>query len=252
MKFPEFIIIGAAKCGTTALWYNLDKHPKITMASKSSTSVEMDFFGGKKKNKGLAWYKSRFSGEVSGEKSTGYCQKRGAMINIKRHMPDVKLILCVRNPVDRAYSHYQMNKNTNSNKRITAAFTFSLFKKKYAQDGKYINMIKKIILPRFDRSQLYVCPAEIMKRDMTSGMRDIFSYIGVDDLNLPAKKISYMQGRTRQEDIKLNRDEKYYRVWSKFTEKLSGPLRKQLLEFYKKTNEKLFDYLGYEIEEWRK
>ena len=48
MKLPDFIIVGATKCGTTALWYNIDKHPAITMAMKSATSFEMNFFGGKK------------------------------------------------------------------------------------------------------------------------------------------------------------------------------------------------------------
>ena len=248
MKFPEFIIVGATKCGTTALWYNLDKHPKITMATRSSTSLDMNFFGGRAKKSGIEWYKSRFSGKVSGEKSTLYCQHRGAMRNIKKHMPDAKLIMCVRNPVDRAYSNYQMNFRSG---HVSADFNLNMFKARYSSTGKYIDMIRRMILPQFDKSQLYVSPAEIMKRDLTAGMKDVFSYIGVEDLNYPTKKIAYMKGRTRVEDIKLNRQEKYYRVWSKFTEKLSDPLRTQILNFYKKHNERLFNYLGYEIKEWR-
>ena len=45
MKFPDFIIIGAAKCGTTALWMNLDKHPEINMGRKGYSSIEVHFWG---------------------------------------------------------------------------------------------------------------------------------------------------------------------------------------------------------------
>jgi len=251
MKFPEFIIVGVTKGGTTALWYNLDKHPGINMATKSSSSLEMNFFGGITRKKGIEWYKTRFSGEVCGEKSTLYCQHNGAIKNIKKYMPDVKLILCVRNPVDRAYSNWQMNYRGGEG-RIKEKFSFNLFKRRYSATGKYINLIEEIILPYFDKSELYICVSEHMKKDMTGEMKKVFEYIGVDDLNLPSKEIIYMKGRTRQEDIIANREEKFYRVWSKFTDRLTGPLRKEVLEYYKPYNERLFNYFGYEIEEWKR
>jgi len=251
MKLPEFIIVGATKCGTTALWHNLDKHPVINMATKTTTSLEMNFFGGKTRKFGIDWYKSRFSGKVSGEKSTVYCQNKGAMRNIKKHMPDAKLILCVRHPVDRAYSNWQMNHRGGEGK-IKEQFNMNLFRKKYSSTGRYIKMINNIILPYFDKSQLYICVGEHMKKDMTAEMKKVFEYIGVDDLNLPSKEIVYMKGTTRKEDLISNREEKFYRVWSKFTTHLTGPLRKEVLKYYKPYNERLFNYLGYEIKEWKK
>lgn len=65
MKFPDFIIIGAAKCGTTPLWFNIDKHPDITMAPRRPGKTEMYFWGTKNyKLKGIEWYKGKFSGKV--------------------------------------------------------------------------------------------------------------------------------------------------------------------------------------------
>jgi hypothetical protein len=55
MPLPKIIICGVAKGGTTALWYNLDKHPEIHMATRTDTSIEMHFWGSKFRHKGLDW-----------------------------------------------------------------------------------------------------------------------------------------------------------------------------------------------------
>jgi len=252
MKFPDFIIIGATKCGTTALWYNLDKHPDITMARKTLESVEMNFWRGPCWKKGIDWYKSKFSNKsiLAGEKSILYIDKKASMKHIHMNIPKCKLILCVRNPVDRAYSNWQMNFKA----KKVSDFTIPLFHARYANTGKFYEHIRLNVLPFFDKSQLHICVCEHMKEKPTKGMKNVFDFLDVDDLALPKKTINPIlrAKRTREQDVALNKKEKFYRVWSRHKDKISGSMRQELLEYYKPHNEKLFDFLGYEIKEWNR
>ena len=251
MKFPEIIIIGATKCGTTALWYNLNKHPDIHMATKSQTSIEMDFWGGIKYREGFNWYKTKFPNDkLGGEKTAGYFANTKALRLISEYIPNVKLFYCVRNPVDRAYSNFQMNRKAGK----IFSFDRNIFRKRYSTEGRYICHIQDRILKYFNKDQLYICVAEKMKNNSTEEMKKIFSYIGVEDLNFSSKIIpgELLKHRSRQEDIALSNEEQFYRVWSKHTEQLTGSFRNELLDYYKSYNERLFNFLGYEIKEWSK
>jgi len=249
MKFPEFIIIGAAKCGTTALWYNLDKHPDIHMTTKSKSSVEMHFWGSTAWKKGFDWYKNHFpDNKLCGEKSISYWIRNKSMRLMKNHIPNAKLILCVRNPVDRAYSNFQMNARSGKVSR----FDLKTFKSRYATAGKYINHIENKVLKHFDKEQLCICIQERMKSNITEEMKKVFDFLGVKDLNYKGKEIKPIltAKRTRQEDVALSRSQKTYRVWSRYSGLGPSPMRTEVLKYYKPFNDRLFSYLGYEIEEW--
>jgi len=273
MKLPDFLIIGGAKCGTAALWYNLDKHPDVSMATKNDHNIELNFWGGKARPKGLKWYSSRFGTGLVGEKTPAYCSNAQSLIEAREHIPNAKLIYCVRNPVDRAYSNFQMKRKQMEKKNgVVPEFNYEVFMSRYASAGNYIDSIINRVLPNFDREQLYICIMEHMKSNSTEEMAKVFDFLGVSDLALEPKilKISpngssilsvyvdhplhgkLLRNRTRQEDIKLNREENYYRVWSKYTEKLDGPLRQKIIDYYKPLNQKLYDFLGYTIKEWGK
>ena len=250
MKLPDIVIIGAPKCGTTALWYNLDKHPDITMATKTQTSVEIHFWGSRHWKKGFDWYSSLFTGDkLCGEKSVNYWSSARSMRLMKQHIPDAKLFLCIRNPVDRAYSNFQMH----ARKGKFTHFNFKIFQKLYSNQGMYMQHIEKKVLKFFDKSQLHICVQERMKNNITREMRKAFEFLGVDDLNYKGKEIEPIltAKRTRQEDIALSRSEKTYRVWSRYSGLTDKQLRKQIQTFYKAHNERLFKFLGYEIKEWR-
>jgi len=249
MKLPDFVIIGAPKCGTTALWFNLDKHPEIHMARKAANSIEMHFWGYKFWGKGFGWYKSKFKGKLSGEKSVDYYINRKSMRLMKQHIPNAKLIICVRNPVDRAYSNYQMHMRANK----VGAFNFNLFKRQYARKGKYYKHIEEKVLQFFPREQLYICVAEHMKNNTSDEMDKVFNYLGASEFHLDTKVVPgnrTERAPTLGADITRNRKEKFYRVWTKGQLKIKGKDRKQLLEYYRPHNERLFEFLGYEIKEW--
>lgn len=110
-KLPDFLIPGFQKCGTSSLWVNLKKHPELN----TSGVKELNYFN-YNYNKGIDWYKSHFkdTGEKWGEASVNYLYdyKQQTLQRIYETLPDVKLIIAIRNPIARAYSsynHYMQN-----------------------------------------------------------------------------------------------------------------------------------------------
>ena len=106
-KLPYFLIIGAQKCGTSSLFYYLKQHPQLALPSKK----EIHYFDLNYQN-GLNWYKSffpfKFTNRKSGEASPYYLFHPHVPKRVQEVCPKVRLIVMLRNPVDRAYSHYQM------------------------------------------------------------------------------------------------------------------------------------------------
>src|SRR6187200_1451927 len=103
---PDFLVIGAQKAGTTALYAYLRWHPGITGPSWK----EVSFFD-RHWWRGEAWYRGQFplraGGRLVGEASPSYLFHPLAPERARSLVPDAKLIALVRNPVDRAYSQYQ-------------------------------------------------------------------------------------------------------------------------------------------------
>jgi hypothetical protein len=105
---PDFIIAGAQKCGTTALWYYLSLHPEIVPAK----TKEIHFFCYENnfKTRGFEWYHRMFpsppclKGRITFEASPNYLVFPEAMRRIKAYDPRIKIILILRNPTERAFS----------------------------------------------------------------------------------------------------------------------------------------------------
>jgi hypothetical protein len=112
---PDFIIIGAQKCGTTSLYKYLTQHPCVMR----SYAKEVHFFDNNFE-KGITWYRAyfpsffytysleRIRGQdcITGEATPYYIFHPLVPKRIAETIPQVKLIMMLRNPVDRAYSHY--------------------------------------------------------------------------------------------------------------------------------------------------
>lgn len=106
---PDFLVIGAMKSGTTSLYRYLLTHPEVSGVE----TKEPEFFS-KNYDRGLEWYKGLFSGDgrLSFEASTGYTKRQfwpEAAERIYRDLPEVKLIYCLRDPVERTISNYHHN-----------------------------------------------------------------------------------------------------------------------------------------------
>lgn len=102
----DFVIIGAAKSATTWLQTQLQADPAVYMPDP-----ELHYFS-REYGRGEDWYLSQFSeegeGRTVGEKSNSYLYEPEAAARLHRHLPHAKLIVQLRNPVERAYSNYCM------------------------------------------------------------------------------------------------------------------------------------------------
>ena len=118
---PDFVIIGAQRSGTTSLYSFVIQHPSIAPAS----SKELHYFSVRYKF-GEQWYRSNFPTNwtrrrfykktnqklLSGEASPTYLFYPMVSNRMKEMLPDVKLIVILRNPVDRAYAHFNARRNS--------------------------------------------------------------------------------------------------------------------------------------------
>lgn len=109
-RFPDFLIIGSAKSGTTTLYEYLQRHQSVFLPALK----EPEFFSNNSVfEKGVAWYKALFAkagdGQICGEASTTYTRWPHTP-DVPRRIMDLllnpKFIYLMRNPVERAYSHY--------------------------------------------------------------------------------------------------------------------------------------------------
>jgi hypothetical protein len=115
LKFPNLIILGPQKAGTTALALFLQKlHPNISTNSPIPNSFEeLQFFSSPNYAKGIDWYAEKFmntsrTSTVIFEKTANYFDNPAAPEAIQSLLPNTKLLIILSDPVKRAYSWYQV------------------------------------------------------------------------------------------------------------------------------------------------
>jgi len=238
-SLPDFIIIGAQRCGTTSIYNYITTHPKIAPAS----TKELHFFD-VNFSKGLDWYKSQFSHDkVTGEASPYYifhphCPKR-----IFEIIPTVKIIAILRNPIDRAYSHYwhevRLGKEKLSfekaieseNARLEGEvekmmkddtyYSFNHQHFSYLARGRYIEQIKKWY-NLFEKKQILVLSSEEFFLNPNQSLNLVCDFLDLPYYEPQEFKI-FHKGDNPQMENKM----------STF-----------LSEYFKEYNQKLFNYLG--------
>ena len=104
---PDFLILGAQKAGTTALYSYLRKHPSIIGPSWKEVSYFDRHYA-----RGPAWYRGNFPnklrtrGALVGEASPSYLFHPLGPRRVRELVPEARLVALLRDPVDRALSHY--------------------------------------------------------------------------------------------------------------------------------------------------
>lgn len=117
---PDFIVIGGKRCGTTSVFRNLSRHPAFEPLFPSAQEIKGAHFFDTNFDKGMTWYHSHFplrirlrdgdgqaEARFTGEASPYYLFHPHAPRRARAHVPAAKLIVLLRNPVDRAFSHYR-------------------------------------------------------------------------------------------------------------------------------------------------
>jgi hypothetical protein len=108
-RLPDFLVIGAMRSGTSSLARYLRAHPSICLA----TQKEVHFFD-RNFDRGTDWYIRHFPclhpGHMTGEATQTYLFEENALDRMAAVVPEAKLIVLLRHPIDRAYSHYWLNR----------------------------------------------------------------------------------------------------------------------------------------------
>jgi hypothetical protein len=195
MTLPTFILAGVEKSGSTSLYRYLQQHPGIYMAPVK----EPDFFLRSDLEASIHEYAALFEGATTetaiGEASVGYFNDSETPHRIQRILPDATILLVLRNPIERAYSHYNMlvihgvappppyatvlrNALTTSNLQNTGIPT-----SRYAGSLEAYQTVFG--------SNLNVYFYDDFRRDPSAFVRQVYSDIGVDPEFVPNLETTY-------------------------------------------------------------
>ena len=230
---PDFVIIGAPKCGTTFLYHLLTKHPHVEPAAfKEPHYFDLLF------EKGIEWYRGCFlpprwkdgRRTITGEATPGYLYDTHAAERMADVIPEARLIAMLRNPVDRTYSSYQFSEVRHGREKATFEETIAAYLDRPHGDSPLQRSIYVDHLLRwssfFSDEQMLVlksedvfeCPQEMLKRVL-------------DFLDLPA-------WTPTDSDLQNIRNKGSY-------EQPMNPItRRQLEEYFEPHNQRLYEYLG--------
>jgi hypothetical protein len=192
MKVGIFIV-GAPKSGTTSLHYYLNEHPEILMSSVK----EPDFFSDKEiVDQGLYYGTSRINTsqkyhnlfsdnkdeKIFGESSVSYLFYPEVPKRIKEYNTEAKIIIMLRNPVDRAFSHYLMDFRLGL---LSDRFE-DVFNKKeglkfqqYFLLGNYYSQVKRYF-DEFSKENVHIIWYSDFKKDAEKEVQKVFNFISVD------------------------------------------------------------------------
>lgn len=228
MKYPNFLIIGAGKSGTTSVYQAIKQHPDVFM----SPVKEPNFFAleGQKKTTGydkedpdgfnfypwavtkLEDYQTLFETvadeKAVGESSTMYQYMPKAPQNIKKHIPEAKLIAIFRNPADRLYSRYLhlVRENRPPTPNFEDCFERGNLwwqKNDLVQEGFYYTHMKRYF-ELFDPSQIKIMLYEDLRKEPVAFMQELFDFIGVDKAFIPDMSVQYnVSGKIKNKYVDL-------------------------------------------------
>ncbi len=184
-RYPDFIGLGAQRAGTSWIYSCLYEHPNIYLPVK-----EIHFFSRERNwSKGYEWYEAIFEkcpqDAKTGEFSTSYLSDPATPERIHERYPDVKLIACLRNPLDRAHSNYL---NDIMAGVVEPEVTFGEALKKhpgYIERGRYASHLKRY-LQAFSMDQILLLIYEDSLKNPVSFIATIYEFIGVDPSFVPS------------------------------------------------------------------
>lgn len=220
MIMPNFLIIGAAKSGTSSVHNYLNQHPEIYMSKNKEPNFfayegwQPDFCGpgdaeattNVKTVPHLEDYQALFKDVTNekaiGESSTFYLYIPETAARIQHYIPDAKLITILRHPVDRAYSFYS---HLRRDGRETLKDFYQAFKEeekrrkkhwspvwRYQDFGFYGQQLQRYF-DRFDRQQIRVYLYEDLQSDPQKMLKNIFNFLEVDDKFTTNLSVRYNQ-----------------------------------------------------------
>lgn len=248
---PDFIVVGGQRCGTTSLYHYLVAHPSVSPAF----TKEVHFFD-RRFARGLNWYQAHFPLRVfrrsrrqvliTGEATPYYMFHPHVPRRISALLPEVKLIILLRNPVDRAYSHFHHEVRMGREKlpfgeavaqepyRLEGeldkmlddpayqSYTYQHFS--YLSRGLYVDQIRRL-LEFFTEDQVLILDSESFFRNSAAIMKRVFYFLGLPDRELRSTRA-------------FNGGDQ---------DGMDPSLRLRLVKYFEPHNQRLFDLLGTEF-----
>ena len=192
---PNFLVIGAPKAATTWIADGLREHPDIYLPELK----ELRYFCGENFDKGQDWYESHFrkvSGEpVIGEASPSYLGSRDATRRIAQRLPQAKLIVSLRHPVEQAFSFYwhQLTRG-----EINLDTEFQTFFDQSRPRASYYGSHLSRYMEAFPAENLLVLLyEEDIEQRPREGMRKCYDFLDVDPHFVPG--VLERKSNTRRE-----------------------------------------------------
>ncbi len=276
----DFIGIGVQRAGTTWIANCLKEHPQICLSSPK----EVHFFGTPSYNYGLNWYSKHFlcqKEQIVGEYDAGYYSSFPTAKQIKKHFPDTKLIICLRNPIERAFSNYLSVASFEFKNK-----SFEEYLEKHPEITKrgfyysYLSNYFKL----FPRQNILILIYEEINRDPKAFIKKVYQFLNVNDQFIPPSLLktknpsknyrAALAKKTMGKAIKKINSYKFGVIVANFFKKIgfkkiielidkiiSSPIgkypqidpstRKRLLKVYQQDIKKLEKLIGLNLNFWR-
>ncbi|MBA7620387.1 hypothetical protein ES703_27736 [subsurface metagenome] len=247
----DFIGIASLRCGTTWISRCLAEHPEVCFSSIK----EINFFG-TNYVKGLEYYKSFFKNcdgkinfykdcegklsfnkdygkKIKGEFTPGYYLYNEAPQRIKKHFPDVKMIACLRNPIEQVLSHYRYKIKTGQkvHPNLIKELSQTPRNRIYFVYGFYYQHLSRF-LKYFDPENILILIYEDALNDPAQFIKSIYQFLKIDENFIPSmlhKKINTTPKK----------------------ERMDKATRKMLREMYNNDIEKLEKLIGRDLSLWK-
>ena len=254
-SLPDFMIIGTARSGTTSLYYDICQHPCVLPAAYD----ELGYFDSNF-HLGLNWYRSLFPTlfskwlvkqkkqfAITGEDTPFYIWDPIVAKRILKNLPKIKLIVLLRNPVDRAYSNYHLGVRSGTenlsfedaikleikrleeiNEESKSSIEKYAIRRSYLAKGFYADQLK-IWFEIFNSNQLLIISTEDLKSNPQKVINKIYNFLEIPDNHklIPEKQKKAVYPEMKKET------------------------REFLIDFYKKNNTELFSLIGQKFD-WDK
>jgi hypothetical protein len=270
-RLPNFFIIGAMRSGTSSLTGYLRAHPEVFIGHKEPHFFDLRY------DNGLAWYMREFEAadgaRAVGEATQTYMYDERATTLMAQCVPDAKLIAILRNPIDRAYSHYWLNKASNKESmsfeeaikaepdRLASGDARDRFTFSYLDRGRYLNQLLRV-LEYYPTASLHVMLFEDLRDRPRDAYESVCSFLDIDDAFVPANLGVQVNPHMNYRSVWLRRRGKrlpypFNRIVRRLNSKtaeyppMRPATRARLADEFESANGKLADWLERDLSEWR-
>lgn len=251
MRLPGMIIAGAPRCGTSWLYELADRHPNVEMAKPRSPEPKfflddaiyahgLDYYSN-------TWFRDIDGDKIAGEKSTNYLESATVPARIERHIPGVKLIFILRDPVERAYSNYRWSRmNGLEQEQFDRALDLEMAgtrtvpdSLRYARPFSYLErgLYRRLLTPWFDcfaRDQILCLRFEDIKGSPRELAQKLHHFLGIAARPTDADDLGMVNSVPGENDSTM-----------------SPSARLRLARYYEAPNRELGELLGGGFDTWQ-